>query len=151
MGAGDGSFFSSESSWSSSWLLLMICDSSAPAGALATVCILLFLPSHFPHRATEPRPRLWKNFTWNSARRVDFTGAFLNLAASVLLVFALEEGDSRFPWNSTAIIVTFTLSGLMWIAFAAWEGIVGGLTNYVQEAIFPLRLLKNRIFVGLLL
>ena len=129
----------------------MTCDSSAPAGTLATVCIVLFLPSHFPYRATEARPRFWQALTWKISRRLDFTGAFLNLAASILLVFALEEGGSRYPWKSAAIIATFILSGLMWIAFIGWEGTVGRLTNDVQEAIFPLRLLKDRIFVGLLL
>ena len=83
--------------------------------------------------------------------RLDVTGSFLNLAASILLVFALQEGGSRFPWNSAAIIATFILSGITWMAFLSWEGIVGRLTNNVQEAVFPLRLIKDRIFVGLLL
>lgn len=83
--------------------------------------------------------------------RLDVLGAFLNLAASILLVFALQEGGSRFPWNSAAIIATFILSGITWMAFLGWEGIVGRLTNNVQEAVFPLRLIKDRIFIGLLL
>ena len=125
--------------------------SSAPAGALAIACILFFLPSHFPYLATEARSRFWQAFTWKSVQRLDLTGAFLNLAGSVLLVFALEEGGSSLPWNSAAIITTLILSGIAWIAFVAWEGIVGRLTENVQEALFPLRLLKDRIFVGLLL
>lgn len=129
----------------------MSCDSSAPTGALATACTLLFLPSHFPHRATEARPRFWQTFTRKSVQRLDFTGAFLNLAASNLLVFALEEGGSRFSWKSAAIIAAFVLSGVTWVAFVGWEGNVGRLTKNVQEAIFPLRLVRDRIFVGLLL
>lgn len=111
----------------------------------------MFLPSQFPNRATEARPRFWQTFTRKSVKRLDVTGAFLNLAASILLIFALEEGGSKFPWNSAAIIATFVLSGITWIAFVGWEGIVGRLTKNVQEAIFPLRLVKDRIFVGLLL
>lgn len=132
-------------------LLLTSCDSSAPAGAVATLCILFFLPSHFPHRATQARPRFWQIFTRKSFQRLDLAGAFLNLAASILLVFALEEGGSRYPWNSAAIITTFVLAGVTWIAFVGWEGIVGRVTKDVQEAMFPLRLVKDRIFVGLLL
>ncbi|KAI4159145.1 MAG: hypothetical protein LQ342_006849 [Letrouitia transgressa] len=41
--------------------------------------------------------------------------------------------------------------GVTWIAFVGWEGIVGRVTKDVQEAMFPLRLVKDRIFVGLLL
>ena len=111
----------------------------------------MFLPSHFPHRATEAHLRIWHTFTRKSFQRLDLTGAFLNLAASILLIFALEEGGSEFPWNDATIIATFAFSGFTWIAFVGWEGFVGRLTKNVQEAIFPLRLVKNRIFVGLLL
>ena len=129
----------------------MSCGSSAPAGALATVCILLFLPSHFPYPATEARPGFWQAFTRQSVQRLDLTGAFLNLTASILLVFALEEGGSRFPWNGATIITTLVLSGVTWVAFIGWEGMVGRLTKNAQEALFPLRLVRERIFVALLL
>ena len=88
----------------------MNCNSSAPAEALATLCILLFLPSHFPYRKTEPRPRFWKTFTWKSAQKLDFTGALLSLAAVIVLVVALEEGGSRLHQNSAVMIATFASS-----------------------------------------
>ena len=100
---------------------------------------------------TENHLRFWQTFTRKSVKRLDFLGVFLNLAASILLVFALEEGGSRFPWSDATIIVIFVLSGITWIAFIGWEAIVGRLTDNVQEAIFPLRLVNDRIFVGLLL
>ena len=100
---------------------------------------------------TEARPRLWHTITRKSIQRLDILGAFLNLSASILLVFALEEGGSRFPWDDAPIIATFVLSGVLLTAFVGWETIIGRLTQNVQEPIFPLRLVRDRIFVGLLL
>ena len=128
----------------------MICEASTPVGALATTYILTFLPSHFPHQATEDRSQFRQNFTRKTVQRLDLIGAFLNLAASIPPIFALKEGGSEFPCNGAIIIASFVLSGIMWITFVGWEGFVGRLTKNVQEVLFLLRLVKDRIFVGLL-
>lgn len=52
-------------------------------------------------------------------------GAFHNLVVSILLFFALEEGGSKFQWNSAAITANFVLSGIKWIASVWWEGVIG--------------------------
>nr|POE88313.1 efflux pump fus6 [Quercus suber] len=73
---------------------------------------------------------------------VDWLGALLLLAASVLLVFGLQQaGSTAFAWNSAGSIVVFVLSGLCWIAFVIWivylhRRCQAGKSN--REGIFPL-------------
>ena len=129
----------------------MICESSAPAGALVTTYILTFLPSHFLQQVTEDPSRFRQNFPRKPVQRLDLLGTFLNLAASILLIFALKEGGSEFPCNGATIIPTFVLSGITWITFVGWEGFVGRLMKCVQEVLFTLRLVKDRTFIRLLL
>lgn len=67
----------------------------------------------------------------------------------MLLVFALEEGGARYPWRSPAIVSIIVLAGASWIAFVCWEHYVEKLES-AQEPVFPLRLLKDRVLVGML-
>jgi hypothetical protein len=55
------------------------------------------------------KERMREKLRKETLKKVDVLGAFLMLAASVLLVFALEEGGSRYPWNSSAVIGSLTL------------------------------------------
>jgi len=89
-------------------------------------------------------------FSKNSWQRVDFLGVFLLLAASILLVFALEEAGSRYPWDSAAIITSLTLACLCWIAFPFWEHHVEA-SKSSREPVFPVRLLKDRMVFGMIL
>ena len=82
-------------------------------------------------------------------RRIDYLGALLLLGASVTLIFALQQGGVAYAWNSVAIIVTFTLSGLLWLGFLAWQRQLS-LWNTVLEPIFPWRVACNRFVLGLL-
>lgn len=77
-------------------------------------------------------------------------GSFLGLTASVLLVFALEQAGSRYAWNSAAIVTTLTLLGLLGLSFIGWEKFIGR-GRIVQEPIFPLRLMRSRLFNEMLL
>lgn len=93
--------------------------------------------------------RLRTKFSKSTLARVDLPGAFLLLVASVLLVFALEEGGSRYPWDSAAVIASLVLSGIAWIAFVVWE-IWLETSPSIQEPIFPMRLLKSRVVAGMM-
>ena len=88
------------------------------------------------------------------------------LAASILLVFALEEANTRYPWGSWVIVTSLVVAVACWIAFVGWEvwiesmGKVGreGQTagrgrgrRGKMEPIFPMRLLRSRVLVGMLL
>lgn len=92
----------------------------------------------------------WKiKFSKDTLKKVDLLGAFLVLVASVLLVFALEEGGDRYPWDSAAVIASLVLSAVAWVAFVAWE-LWLERSHLVQEPIFPMRLLKNRVVAGMM-
>lgn len=69
-------------------------------------------------------------------KRIDVFGAFLLLAASILLVFALEEGGVAYPWKSGAVIASFILSGLLWAGFITWERELS-MSDSVCEPMFP--------------
>jgi hypothetical protein len=49
--------------------------------------------------------------------QVDWLGFVLSIAGGVLLVFAVQEGGLRYPWKSGAIIASFVIAGICWIAF----------------------------------
>ena len=124
-------------------------EGSAPAGALSVVLVALFLPSTSHDPSTSISERLRSKFSRNTLKRVDVLGAFLVLVASVLLVFALEEGGSSYPWNSAAVIVSLALSAIAWVTFVVWE-IRLEKSHTLQEPIFPMRVLKNRVVAGMM-
>ncbi|KAL2200416.1 drug resistance transporter EmrB/QacA subfamily [Corynascus similis CBS 632.67] len=116
---------------------------NGPPGALAILIIAIFLPASKADSDSTFTARLRANFSQIATRRVDFIGAVSLLAASVLLVFALESGGTRYEWNSGPIISTLALSGLLWMVFIIWE-IYLERTGVTQEPIFQMGLLKNR-------
>jgi len=121
---------------------------SAPARAVAITLLACSIPFSFPYKHS---PRYFKTIssrrTWN---RVDLLGAFMSLAASILLVFGLQEAGVKDRWRSGAIISTLVLSGVLWIGFLWWERRVE-LRKGACEPMFPWRLACNRFFLGLLL
>ncbi|EEY15609.1 conserved hypothetical protein [Verticillium alfalfae VaMs.102] len=119
-----------------------------PGGALAAALVALAIPFGFPYGDSTTFFRsLISEKRW---KRIDLLGATLSLAASILLIFALQQGGVEYAWNSGAIISTFVLSGTLWLAFIAWERKLSGRSG-VCEPIFPWRLTSNRFVVGLLL
>lgn len=95
------------------------------------------------------KAQLCSNFSKAPLSRIDTLGVIFLLTASVLLVFALEEAGQRYPWSSAVIVSTITLSGICWIAFVGWEYFIEK-SRSPQEPIFPMRLLKDRVLVGMM-
>ena len=95
------------------------------------------------------KAQLRRKFSKASLSRLDPLGVMLLLAASILLVFALEEAGQRYSWKSAVIISTIALAGICWVSFVGWEYLVDK-SRASQEPIFPLRLLKDRILVGMM-
>ncbi|KAK3687883.1 major facilitator superfamily transporter [Podospora appendiculata] len=121
---------------------------NGPGGAIALFLLTVSVPLSFPYGEnvrflnTLVSERAW--------RRIDLFGAVSSLSASILLVFALQQGGLVYPWTSGAIISTFVLSGLLWIFFVLWQRWLSSL-NGICEPMFPWRLAKNRFMLGLLL
>ncbi|KAK8042373.1 hypothetical protein PG994_012856 [Apiospora phragmitis] len=141
-----GGLINDHGSWR--WVFLL----NAPAGAVATAMIAFLMPTHFPHHgspATHVNTMRTK-FSRASLARLDVLSAALLLAATVLVVFGFEEAGSRYPWASAPILAALAAGALLLVAFLLWERVVGR-PHRVQEPIFPLRLMKRRVFAGLML
>ena len=127
-----GGVITERSSWR--WIYLF----NAPAAAVGIIAILICWPRQFQAFKS---PKI----SWQSLRRVDWLGAVLLLAASTLLVFALQEGGSTaYAWNSATIVSTLTISGLCWVAFCSWIARLSFGNRGQLRAIFPLHIALTR-------
>ncbi|EHA57111.1 hypothetical protein MGG_11786 [Pyricularia oryzae 70-15] len=121
---------------------------NGPGGALAVLLVAFSVPFGFPYGKSRVfLDNLRSRRTW---RRIDFAGAFASLAASILLIFALQQGGVMYPWNSAPIVSTFVLSGVLWLFLLGWERWLSA-RNGICEPVFPQRLITNRFVLGLLL
>ncbi|OJJ45663.1 hypothetical protein ASPZODRAFT_68734 [Penicilliopsis zonata CBS 506.65] len=121
---------------------------NGPVGAIAFLLIVIFLPS--TPTDTAMFGLFYGKVPRRIGRRVDVAGALLLLAASLFLVFVFEEAGSRYAWASAIIIAMLVLACICWILFPAWEYYLQH-KQAVQEPIFPVRLLNNRVMVGMML
>ncbi|KAL8650357.1 MAG: hypothetical protein Q9226_005183 [Calogaya cf. arnoldii] len=85
-----------------------------------------------------------------SVRKIDFTGATLLLAASVLLVAALEEGGTEYTWTSAVPLVLLFLSVFAWIAFFVRER-MQSKKKVDFESVLPWQLFTNRFWASMIL
>lgn len=135
-------------------LLLTKFAISVPAGAAAIAILAIAIPNNFPYhglsQASHGSQSMRQLFSKRLFHRADFLGAFLLLAASILLVTALEEAGTHFEWRSAFTIVLLILSVFLWIAFLAWERKVTRAAG-VREPVFPWRFIQSRICIGLIL
>ncbi|KAK8060029.1 MFS multidrug transporter [Apiospora saccharicola] len=140
-----GGLINDHGSWR--WVFLL----NAPAGAVATAMIAFLMPTNFPDQG-KPAAHvdLRAKFSRASLARLDLLGAAILLAATVLIVFGFEEAGSRYPWASAPILSALIVGALLLAAFLFWERVVAR-PHHAQEPIFPLRLMKDRIFASLML
>ncbi|EMR63741.1 putative mfs multidrug transporter protein [Eutypa lata UCREL1] len=141
-----GGVINDHSSWR--WVFLL----NAPAGVIATGLIAFFMPNHFPEirrPSTANSTGLRAKLSRASLARLDVGGAALLLSSSVLIVFAFEEAGSRYGWASPAILASLIIGAALFVGFLGWEKFIGR-EGSVQEPVFPLRLLKDRIFAALI-
>ncbi|RYP07364.1 hypothetical protein DL765_009175 [Monosporascus sp. GIB2] len=140
-----GGVINQHSSWR--WVFLL----NAPAGVLATGLIIFSMPNNFPNiQGSAASSSFRAKFSRASFARLDIMGATLLLFSSVLIVFAFEEAGSRYGWVSPAILSSLTIGASLFVAFIVWERFVAR-EKFRQEPIFPLRLMKDRIFAGLIM
>ncbi|EKG16605.1 Major facilitator superfamily domain general substrate transporter [Macrophomina phaseolina MS6] len=110
------------------------------------------LPANFPHQGDPSyHPPSWRQrLSGPSLARLDVSGAFLLLGATMLLVAVLLEGGVSIAWSSATSIVLFVVSGVMWIAFVTNEWFLTS-DKFRTEPIFPWRFLQDRAWMGTLL
>lgn len=90
--------------------------------------------------------------SWQAFTSIDFIGSVTLLCSSGLLVFAIQQAGSQiYAWSSPEIIITLTISAICWMLFVLWQILLelkmyGGI-----QPIFPIRLMRRRVyFAGLL-
>lgn len=86
-----------------------------------------------------------KRHPWKS---IDFVGAVLLIAASVLVVFAFQEAglsESFHVWQSAIFLAPLLVGCLCWILLFGWESAVSRVWTTVAP-LMPTRLLRNRVF-----
>ncbi|KAF5548162.1 multidrug transporter [Fusarium napiforme] len=125
-------------------------DHSLPGGAIAFVMVCFFLPASEESSNLSLLKVLRVKFRRSNWVRIDVLGIILLLAASVLLVFALEEGDTRYSWSNAIVIATLALAVALFIAFVFWEVYVEKSPSK-QEPVFPPSICKDRISSAMLL
>lgn len=112
------------------WLNLPVCGS-------ALVVFLLAWP-----RQKETGSKLLKG----ALARVDFLGGGLLLAASILLIFALQQaGTHVYAWDSAATIACLTISGLSFVGFVGWQVWLVSKPKVKVQYIFPIHLASERV------
>lgn len=109
------------------WIYLF----NGPAAAVAIPVLLIAWPR---------RPKADSRTLSSVLAQIDILGAIFLLAASVLLVFGIQEaGAMRYRWDSAVIVTTLVLSGVCWLAFTGWIFWLGSSpAGLRKQPIFPL-------------
>ncbi|EXJ67400.1 uncharacterized protein A1O5_09413 [Cladophialophora psammophila CBS 110553] len=68
-------------------------------------------------------------------KQLDFMGGFLSLSSVVLFLFALQSGDSLYPWASAKVLVPLIIGVLLAFVFVVWE-VKGAKYPMVPASIF---------------
>ncbi|PGH19325.1 hypothetical protein AJ80_04078 [Polytolypa hystricis UAMH7299] len=132
-----GGVITSNVSWR--WVFLL----NVPAGgAIILVALWIF-----------PKSPVRVKISLRSFARIDWPGSVLSLAGSILLIFALEEGGTQFPWNHAIIITTISLSGVCWLAFIAVQAFLDSRysSKWPMLPIFPASLVTHRVIAASIL
>lgn len=82
-------------------------------------------------------------------RQVDYPVMILSFAASSCLIYGLEAGSLSLSRASPSIVTTFTIGGILWIAFVFWQMHLSSSTvKHDMKAIFPVCLVKHRVIAA---
>lgn len=121
------------------WLTLC---SSVPFGALAVLGIYTLWPEE----------RRGRYDCRTALSKVDFIGNTLLILASILLVFAVEQGGSFvWEWSSPVIIWSLVISAIAWVLLSVWEAYLFYGHGQRIEPIFPLHLAVGRVYLSCLM
>ena len=124
------------------WARHMLTVCSIPFSA-ATIVVLSIA---WPTREDKGGPASVR-YSWSSAKKIDFLGSATLLCACCLLIVGLQQaGAAHLLWSDAVIIAVLALSALSSIVFIVWQIILnkGAFGNI--KPIFPVKLLRNRVF-----
>lgn len=110
-----------------------------PTGGLALVAFII----------AWPRDRSKKTLTKSAFASIDILGSLLLVAASVLLVFAMQEGGTYvLAWSGPVIIACFTLVGVCFLAFIAWQSWLTAHPDFPVKVTFPVKIVVTHRVIG---
>ena len=113
--------------------------SSAPIGITPLVLFLI----------SWPQPGQIREIQRRSVKELDVIGAVLVIAASVLVVFSLQEaGLKDNVWGTAIFIVPLIVGCVCWALLFGWEVVVAQLWEGRIATMFPLSLIKKRVYMG---
>lgn len=112
---------------------------NGPVGVLA---IALFAIG-WPHKTT----------AYDSSKRkfieFDFVGTVLILAASVLVVFGLQEaGTGEYAWTSPIVLGTLITGCICWVLLLSWEFYLHLYHRETVASMLPFSILKNHALLA---
>ncbi|CAG8974057.1 hypothetical protein HYALB_00009558 [Hymenoscyphus albidus] len=115
---------------------------NGPIGIIPLIVFIIAWPK--PHQIIHAPRRSWK--------QLDLIGAVLVIAASVCVVFAFQQGgimpDS---WNKPIFIVPLVIGCLCYVLLFCWEVAVAKYWAGSFATMFPLHLIKHRVYMGYVL
>jgi hypothetical protein len=97
-----------------------------------------------------PEKQVAHFFSWTAFRRIDFIGGTTLLCASGFLVFGIEQGGGGMSgWSDPAVIVSLVIASVSWALFVAWETALSFERLAAKiEPMFPIRLIRHRVYMG---
>ncbi|KAJ7631431.1 ABC transporter [Mycena polygramma] len=113
-----------------------------PVGGVSLVAVTLLLKAS-PPLGSDPTKRSWPEIRRQVAH-LDFLGATLVAGAVTSLVLALQWGGNTKPWDDTAVIICFVLSGVIAGVFVAWEIYLG------EQAMTPMSIMHSKSIYAIL-
>lgn len=141
-----GGLLTSYTSWR--WVFWI----NGPVGAASLAVFLLGWPQE------EHRPVLHKH-SWKG---LDYPGAFLTIAAAVLVVFSFQsaghvpgaeknKAQGNNGWTSAVFIAPLVLGIVCWIALFSWQYLIERRYSSRLSPILPIRLLRRGIYTSCVL
>lgn len=119
---------------------------SPPIGIIPLIMFVIAWPK--PHHMTPSPRRPWK--------QLDITGCILLIASTVLIVFSFQQAGIRSSSSSSSwtepIFLAPLLTGLICLSLLfIWEVLVAKYWEDSIATMFPLRLMKRRVYMGYVL
>jgi MFS family permease len=134
-----GGLFTQYATWR--WIFWL----NGPCGIVAAALFIAGWPNKTAYD-NESRP--WADF--------DIIGAILMLAASVLVVFGIQEGGSgSYSWSSSVVVATIVVGVICWILLFTWEYYIYRQQRQGKKinvaSMFPFELVVHRpMFAGII-